>query len=62
MTLEMSYQEKFEQGIEQGFNNAKIELALKMLENKKLSIEEIALYSQLPIEQITALEKKIQQE
>ena len=62
MTLEMSYQEKFEQGFEQGFNNAKIELALKMLENKKLSIEEIALYSQLPIEQITALEKKIQQE
>ena len=41
MTLQMNYQEKYEQGIEQGNKQA----ALRMIEAGKLSYEEIAMYS-----------------
>ncbi|MCM1106474.1 MAG: Rpn family recombination-promoting nuclease/putative transposase [Blautia sp.] len=56
MTLQMHYQEKFEQGVEQGNKQS----ALRMIEANKLSIEEIALYSGLTLEQVRALEKELQ--
>lgn len=56
MTLQMSYQEKFEQGLEQG----KIESAVRMLKEGDLPIEKIALYSGLTHEQVIELGKKLQ--
>ena len=56
MTLQMNYQEKYEQGIEQ----EKRQSALRMIEAGKLSSEEIALYSGLTIEQVFELEKELQ--
>lgn len=55
MTLQMNYQEKYEQGVEQ----EKRQSALRMIEAGKLSLEEIALYSGLTIEQVFELEKRI---
>ena len=56
MTLQMHYQEKFEQGIER----EKIDSATRMIETGKLSSKEIALYSRLTLEQALELEKKLQ--
>lgn len=56
MTLQMSYQEKFEQGIEQG----KIESAMRMIEEGDLPVEKIALYSGLTLEQVLELERELQ--
>ena len=56
MTLQMNYQEKYEQGIEQGNKQS----ALRMIEAGKLSPEEIALYSNLTLEQVLELEKELQ--
>lgn len=56
MTLQMNYQEKYEQGIEQGNKQS----ALRMIEAGKLSPEEIALYSDLTLEQVLELEKELQ--
>ena len=56
MTLQMSYQEKFEQGVEQ----EKIEAAIRMIEAGKLSVDEIAIYSGLPLEQVLELQKELQ--
>lgn len=56
MTLQMSYQEKFEQGVEQG----KIETAMRMVEEGDLPVEKIALYSGLTLEQVLELEKELQ--
>ena len=56
MTLQMHYQEKFEQGIER----EKIDSATRMIETGKLSSKEIALYSGLTLEQVLELEKKLQ--
>ncbi len=56
MTLQMRYQEKYEQGIEQ----SKRQVALKMLKKNKLSIEDIALYTGLTIEQVEAIEGDLQ--
>ena len=56
MTLQMNYQEKYEQGVEQ----EKRQSALRMIEAGKLSSEEIALYSGLTIEQVFELEKELQ--
>ena len=56
MTLQMHYQEKFEQGVEQ----EKKQSALRMIEANKLSPEEIALYSGLTLEQVIELEKELQ--
>lgn len=55
MTLEMHYQEKYEQGLEQGATKT----ALKMLESGKLSMEEIAEYSGLALERVKELGKKV---
>ena len=56
MTLQMNYQEKYEQGVEQ----EKRQSALRMIEAGKLSSEEIALYSGLALEQVFDLEKELQ--
>ena len=56
MTLQMNYQEKYEQGIEQGNKQA----ALRMIEAGKLSYEEIAMYSGLTLEQVLELQKEVQ--
>lgn len=60
MTLQMRYQEKCEQGIEQGIEQSKRQVALKMLKKNKLSIEDIALYTGLTIEQVEAIEGDLQ--
>ena len=56
MTLQMHYQEKYEQGME----HEKEQSALRMIEGGKLSLEEIALYSGLTLEQVSELEKEFQ--
>ena len=56
MTLQMNYQEKYEQGVEQ----EKRQSALRMIEAGKLSSKEIALYSGLALEQVLELEKELQ--
>ena len=56
MTLQMNYQEKYEQGVEQ----EKRQSALRMIEAGKLSPEEIALYSGLTLERVYELEKELQ--
>lgn len=56
MTLQMNYQEKYEQGVEQGNRQA----ALRMIKAGKLSSEEVALYSGLTLEQVYELEKEFQ--
>ena len=60
MTLQMSYQEKFEQGVEQGIGQEKIEAAIRMIEAGKLSVDEIAIYSGLSLEQVLELQKELQ--
>lgn len=59
MTLQMQYQEKFEQGIEQGREQSSRQSALRMIKAGKLSPEEIAMYSGLPMEQVIDLEKEL---
>ena len=58
MTLQMNYQEKYEQGIEQGIEQGNKQSALRMIEAGKLSPEEIALYSDLTLEQVLELENQ----
>lgn len=60
MTLQMHYQEKYEQGVEQGIEQEKRQSVLRMIEAGKLSLEEIALYSGLTLEQVSELEKEFQ--
>ena len=56
MTLQMHYQEKYEQGIE----HEKEQSALRMIEDGDLPLEKIALYSGLTLEQVSELEKEFQ--
>ena len=56
MTLQMNYQEKYEQGVEQ----EKRQSALRMIGAGKLSSEEIALYSGLTLEQVLELKREFQ--
>ena len=62
MTLQMRYQEKYEegleQGLEQGAHNEKCKSAIRMLKSGKFSLEETALYSGLPIEQVLEVKEK----
>ncbi len=60
MTLQMNYQEKYEQGIEQGIEQGNKQSALRMIKAGKLSPEDIALYSDLTVEQVVELEKELQ--
>lgn len=75
MTLQMKYQEKYEQGIEQGIKQGvkrgieqgvkqgivkgNRQSALRMMETEKFTLEEIAMYSALMLEEVKELEKKI---
>jgi len=64
MTLQMNYQEKYEQGmeqgIEQGIEQGNKQSALRMMKAGKLSPEEIALYTDLTLEQVHELRKELQ--
>ena len=60
MTLQMNYQEKYEQGFDEGDRKRAISVAMRMIEANKLPLEEIALYSGLTLEQVLELEKKLQ--
>ena len=60
MTLQMHYQEKYEQGYDEGDRKRAISVALGMIEANKLSPEEIALYSGLDLEQVLGLKKGLQ--
>ena len=48
-----------EQGISQGIEQEKIDSARRMIENNKLSLEEIVFYSGLALEQVQELKKDI---
>ena len=56
MTLQMNYQEKYEQGVEQ----EKIDSAVRMIGDGDLTLEKIAMYSGLTLEQVLELEKRLQ--
>ena len=56
MTLQMHYQEKYEQGIEK----EKMESAMRMIEDGGLPLEKGAVYSGLTLEQVLELEKRLQ--
>lgn len=56
MTLQMNYQEKYEQGVEQ----EKIDSAMRMIEDGDLLLEKVAMYSGLTLEQVLELEKELQ--
>ena len=56
MTLQMHYQEKYEQGIEK----EKMESAMRMIEDGGLPLEKVAAYSGLTLEQVLELEKRLQ--
>ena len=77
MTLQMHYQEKYEQGMQQGMQQGMEQgmqqgmqqgiqqemkqSALRMIEANKLSLEEIAMYSGLTLEQVQELTEEWQQ-
>ncbi len=65
MTLQMHYQEKYEQGMQQGMQQGiqqeMKQSALRMIEANKLSLEEIAMYSGLTLEQVQELTEELQQ-
>ena len=50
-------QSSYDEGRSFGFNEGKIEIALKMLENNK-SLDEIKLYTNISIEEINKLKNK----
>ena len=56
MTLQMNYQEKYEQGVEQ----EKIDSAMRMIEDGDLPLEKVAMYSGLTLEQVLELKKELQ--
>lgn len=60
MTLQMHYQEKFEQGVEQGVHDEKCRSAMRMLKSGRFSNEDIALFSGLTVEEVLGLEKEAQ--
>ena len=60
MTLQMHYQEKYEQCIEQGVEKEKVDSEMRMIEDGDLPLEKIAMYSGLTIEQVFELERELQ--
>ncbi|MCM1288608.1 MAG: hypothetical protein NC240_09895, partial [Clostridium sp.] len=58
--MQMEREEAFEDGMEQGIERGNKQSALRMIEAGKLSLEEIALYSNLTLEQVLELEKELQ--
>ena len=60
MTLQMNYQEKYEQGYDEGDRKRAISVAMRMIEDGDLLLEKVALYSGLTLEQVLELEKELQ--
>ena len=72
MTLQMHYQEKFDQGVEyglergvqqgiaRGVQQSNEKSARRMLEDGELSLDKIAKYSGLTLEQVLELKKELQ--
>ena len=60
MALQMNYQEKYEQGYDEGDRKRAISVAMRMIKSNKLSPEDIAMYSGLTLEQVLELEKELQ--
>lgn len=57
MTLQMHYQEKYEQGYDEGVGQGNRQSALRMIKAGKLSLDEIAMYSGLSLEQVIELKE-----
>ena len=62
MTLQMHYQEKYEEGMKYGMERGNIQSAKRMIEDGELSLEKIALYSDLTTEQVLELEQELRSE
>ncbi|MCM1288607.1 MAG: hypothetical protein NC240_09890 [Clostridium sp.] len=60
MEREEAFEDGLAEGIEQGIEQGNKQSALRMIEAGKLSLEEIALYSNLTLEQVLELEKELQ--
>ena len=60
MTLQMHYQEKYEQGFDEGDRKRAISVAMNMLQDGDLPLEKIAKYSGLIPEDVLELEKELQ--
>ncbi len=60
MTLQMHYQEKYEQGYNEGDRKRAVSVATKMLQDGEMPLEKIALYSGLTLEQVLELEQELQ--
>lgn len=60
MTLQMHYQEKYEQGYDEGDRKRSIAVAMNMLQDGDLPLEKIAMYSGLTLQQVLELEKELQ--
>ena len=60
MTLQMHYQEKYEQGFDEGDRKRAILVAMNMLQDGDLPLEKIAKYSGLTLEDVLELEKELQ--
>ncbi|MCM1499252.1 MAG: hypothetical protein NC124_12370, partial [Clostridium sp.] len=60
MTLQMNYQEKYEQGYDEGDRKRAILVAMNMLQDGDLPLEKVAMYSGLTLEQVLELEKELQ--
>lgn len=57
--VERGIEQGISQGIGQGIEQEKIDSARRMIENNKLSLEEIVFYSGLALEQVQELKKDI---
>jgi len=56
----MNYQEKYEQGYDEGDRKRAITVAMNMLQDGDLPLEKIAMYCGLTLEQVIELEKELQ--
>lgn len=57
--LEQGLERGLEQGLERGLERGKMETARRMLESGRLSVEDIAAYSGLAVEQVHELKKEM---
>ena len=58
--VQQGIEQGLEQGIEQGVQQSSEESARRMLEDGELSLEKIAKYSDLTLEQVLELKKELQ--
>ena len=59
MTLQMAYDEKYREGLENGIVEGKEDTARRMLSDGTLSLEQISTFTGLSQEQIRAIKKSI---